>query len=190
MSFTNINVAFFAIIFSDVELITAQDPAGVKALLEQLRSSQAWSESLASPVPVPAPAPAPIPTHTRAPVIPEDAGVVPLNYSSGATVLASQPSVQSSLPPISGPSSSSVSVSDLLSQLSATGYGHTSPSIPPQHEIQNHTPKPAPIRSARPKQDVRSLTFQQALPHLASLSDDADFVAAIKKVSESQYWLT
>lgn len=45
---------------------------------------------------------------------------------------------------------------------------------------------PAPAPAARQRQDVRACTFQQALPHLARLSADADFLKALAAVRPSR----
>ncbi|KAJ7162623.1 hypothetical protein C8R43DRAFT_1086492 [Mycena crocata] len=139
MSFTNIN-----------------DPAGVQALLDQLRTSQAWQnlvntqlEAQAQPAPQPASAP-----------------------SASETA----------------PGSTSTSVAALLSQLnSVPDVSHTTevspsptkdPLLPPPP-----APEPAPYAFT---EDVRSLTFQQALPRLAQLSDSAVVVSTIEKLKQEQ----
>lgn len=134
-----------------------QDPAGVKALLDQLRVSQAWQDIAAPPAP-----------------------------ESGSS------STNSDEPKSSA--SASTSVASLLSQLQAS----SSPSAPvtnphkrhagwsnvPSQQL--HDPDsllPGVALPSPRKKDTRAYTFQQALPHIAQLADDPDFVAAIKKVS-------
>ena len=57
MSFTNINVRD-PFVDQDLANDGVQDPAGVKALLEQLRTSQAWQDTVAGATVAPTPSPA------------------------------------------------------------------------------------------------------------------------------------
>ncbi len=51
--------------------------------------------------------------------------------------------------------------------------------------ITSNTPPSAPHT---PRQDLRGCTFQQALPHLARLSEDPDFVRALTAVRGLRQW--
>ncbi|KAJ7781671.1 hypothetical protein B0H16DRAFT_1448038 [Mycena metata] len=126
MSFTNIN-----------------DPAGVKALLDSLRASQAWQSLVNAP--------------------PEQSPPVPTPAASTETP-GSSASVAALLSQLNVPSPHRPSTSNALHQ------PPPNPSPP--------TPVPAPYTVT---EDVRSLTFQQALPRLAELSDDPAVVATIQK---------
>ncbi|TFK56032.1 hypothetical protein OE88DRAFT_1641774 [Heliocybe sulcata] len=139
MDFTNIN-----------------DPNGIKALLDQLRTSQAWQDSVASGNP--------------------DEAV---------------PQTQPSEPP---PTQPHTSIASLLSQLQPSpsyAFTNVEATLP-----KPHPPRPTPSQAATAvlpssarKQDVRWLSFQQALPHIAQLSDDLSFsstIAQIWKMKEEQ----
>ncbi|OCH95871.1 alpha/beta-hydrolase, partial [Obba rivulosa] len=194
------------------------DPAGVKALLEQLRASQAWQETLTtqrqSSVSSGASA------HTRDPGLrtdvdstitsvsdaevhtaistPNSDGLLPVVTQS----LDEHPSHGAGVPPRPAPGGLS-SVASLLSQLqgssSVAAVAGSAPPIetpvvqasaassssyrPPEH-VPTHRPTTRP-HSAHPR-DLRSCTFQQALPHLARLSEDPRFVAAISAMKTEQ----
>ncbi|OBZ71840.1 hypothetical protein A0H81_08216 [Grifola frondosa] len=188
MNFTNIN-----------------DPAGVKALLEQLRSSQAWQESI-SPEPIPTASTAS--TEALSPAA--HAGIQPAD-SAHDRVLHHRPADSgirtrtSDSAAVSQATTLSSSVASLLSQLQAppsftntafvplvppaqpSGIGHVSqPFSSFQPSIPEPAPVPAPLPSSARKQDLRSCSFQQALPHLAQLSEDPDFVAAISTMKKEQ----
>jgi len=132
-------------------------------LLDQLRSSQAWQE------------------------------VVPRPRGTART--SAEPASQSESSRARSPSPSS-SVASLLSQLQPSASGSWPP-LPPSRsasiEYQHPTstsistvnpilPQPSPSTSHARKPDLKSHTFQQALPHLAQLSEDATFVASITQV--------
>ncbi|KAF5388219.1 hypothetical protein D9615_000056 [Tricholomella constricta] len=152
MNFTNIN-----------------DPAGVKALLDQLRVSQAWQQAVA-----------PTPLEPQESPATVDQELAPVPSSPGPSAIPSA-------------LATSTSVAALLSQL------QSSPSWPPSNAtISEHNPgnpmPPVTVELAspptppRPKKipDPKSLTFQQALPHLARLGDDPGFVAAITRLKKEQ----
>ncbi|KZP02217.1 hypothetical protein FIBSPDRAFT_880490, partial [Athelia psychrophila] len=73
--------------------------------------------------------------------------------------------------------------------LRATTLTPLPPTDRPASDIHTERP-PAPSISTAPApavhQDRRSFTFQQSLPHLAQLSDDADFVAALSEMKNQQ----
>ncbi|KAL5507865.1 hypothetical protein ACEPAH_5483 [Sanghuangporus vaninii] len=140
------------------------DPAGVSALLEQLRSSQAWTDLQA---------------QQNAP-------------TSGQSIPKSEPPSQSS--PLQDDADYSKngpqpSVASLLSQLGAvsasrasSAQGASISSLPSSSSMS--APSPGP--STKSVKDVRNYTFQQSLPHLAQLSDDPTFVDAVLKLRRDQ----
>ncbi|KZT26901.1 hypothetical protein NEOLEDRAFT_1061790 [Neolentinus lepideus HHB14362 ss-1] len=156
MDFTNIN-----------------DPAGVKALLDQLRTSQAWQDSVASG-----------------------------NRNEAVQNPLAQVPVPPSEPPATQPSTT---IASLLSQLQApSSPTFTSPgsTLPEPRDVGTSTggyyPAPtqdapvATIRQPSPapparKQDVRWLSFQQSLPHLARLGNDPSFALIVaQKMKQEQ----
>jgi len=166
MAFTNIN-----------------DPAGVKSLLEQLRTSQAWQDTVETDH---AKASATNPTHT-----------------------ANEPGPSTSLPSTDGEGTSTgSSVASLLSQLQSSPTWSTAQPVPSPptrsppvyapttlaytpgaNALASTTPfrlSPSRGASSAARQDVRSYTFQQALPHLAQLSDDPNFVASLSTMKQQQ----
>lgn len=156
MNFTNIN-----------------DPAGIKALLEQLRSSQAWQESIGSGNANPPPTSTP-PTTTTPQATP------PLIQPPATTSDVSKPSS---------------SVADLLSQLNSSErkiparptsrFTTQQPSLQlPQPPTHRSTPDDKPATTQG--QDLRMMSFQQALSRLTQLAESADFVAAIAHLREEQ----
>ncbi|CCM04035.1 uncharacterized protein FIBRA_06192 [Fibroporia radiculosa] len=184
MNFTNIN-----------------DPAGVKALLDQLRSSQAWQE-LASAPSQPGPSGAVTSTSSAKPFNPPPSE----SAESRQNLEKSKSSLSDNnvTPDPPGPSSS---VAALLSQL----HAHPSPPIPsplPSHGlplVQPHhfVPPAAPYLPPEPrpptttpsgpspsvrKEDLRGCTFQQALPHLVRLSEDPTFLKKEQADLERQLW--
>ncbi|KAJ7672869.1 hypothetical protein B0H17DRAFT_1083665 [Mycena rosella] len=143
MSFTNIN-----------------DPAGVKALLDRLRTSQAWQTLVTAQAQTQeqpsTPQPAPSGTET------------PASSTSVAALLSQLNSAPAPAPPAEHPRQVLVAAPP-----SPTKQPETPPSPPP----------PAPYAVT---EDVRSLTFQQALPRLAQLSDDPAVVSAIERLKQEQ----
>ncbi|KAH9918146.1 uncharacterized protein B0H18DRAFT_1086887 [Fomitopsis serialis] len=62
-------------------------------------------------------------------------------------------------------------------------------SLPPAPATSNHSsvlPEAHAVPPGRPNEDLRNLTFQQALPHLAQLAEDAGFVDAISTIRKEQ----
>lgn len=158
----------------------------MRALLDQLRASQVWQDSLGSST-----SGQPADARAAAPAITEPSSTV-LSPDEDALVVSD----------VSGPSAT---VAALLSQLSATvdtprehrstaaaspTPARSQPSQNASHVLANptHPPSepsaayPAYVSAHKPALDLRSCTFQQALPHLVRLSEDADFVTAVKAV--------
>ena len=142
--------------------LNINDPTGVQALLDQLRGSQAWKDITA-------------PIEGDTPDSPGDSDgpqISPHNTASNAT-------------PEAAPTLTSVA--SLLSQL------RSSPSLTPADTISQTTntlppptvpvPAAAPIVTVVAQEDIRSFTFQQALPRIAQLASEDEFIAAIKQVS-------
>lgn len=178
MNFTNINVKSPSNPHLATPAHCAQDPAGVKALLDQLRSSQAWQDVVSRPA-------------------------LPDVHVPVANVTQTTPEPLKSSPSQPGESPTD-SVASLLSQLqSSSNLSSTSTSdshVPAQalvpvvtgpHLVSTLTPhyptvspsflSPSSSDASR-REDVRSFTFQQALPRLGQLSDNPAFIAAIAQV--------
>jgi len=158
MSFTNVN-----------------DPAGVKALLDQLRSSQAWQDVVsAGPSSIPV---ASVTQATPSPsnLNPSQPGESPTNsVASLLSQLQSSPSLSSAK---SQPVQAEVVVADpRLASTSTSSYYPTTPSsfISPSSS------------DAIGREDVKSFTFQQALPRLGLLSENPAFVAAVAQLKREQ----
>ncbi|KAG6918242.1 hypothetical protein DXG01_015835 [Tephrocybe rancida] len=143
MNFTNIN-----------------DPAGVKALLDQLRVSQAWKDAVAPQAQESQPAPVLIEQQET-----------PVATNSKAPVTSSVAALLSQLQSPSSPPSSSTSTDAVIAR-----------SIPLQPLVPTLYDTP-PIRDTP---DPRTLTFQQALPLLAQLGDDPKLVAVITQLKKEQ----
>jgi len=141
MNFTNIN-----------------DPAGVKALLDQLRVSQAWQEVTTSYIPDEVP-----PGSAEDQLAPSPAAT--------STSVASLLSQLHTAPSLSPPHSSNVDA------------GHLVPSVP---RLRESTPSVVVPVLPHAKTDARSYTFQQALPVLAQLTKDSEFVEMLHQMKKEQ----
>ncbi|KAI0921979.1 hypothetical protein AcW2_006798 [Taiwanofungus camphoratus] len=177
MNFTNIN-----------------DPAGVKALLEQLRSSQAWQEVTTQSDTAPGTGvPAASTSNARPwPAVPDPTLSVHDSAVFGGTSATATATVAPS-------TTSASSVASLLSQLQASSSftAITTPAQAPLPVISSYIspppatsyhlpPEPVPTLSSARKHDLRSCTFQQALPHIARLSEDPSFIDAISTMKKEQ----
>jgi hypothetical protein len=129
-----------------------QDPAGVKALLDQLRVSQAWKDVTAAPS--------------------QNNSASTCHYEeSAASTTTTAASVASLLSQLQSSPSTSSGIRDIVDQRNTpTSSDNSAP-------LQTVLPSPR-----RTKEDTRLYTFQQALPHLVQLSDDPGFVALITQV--------
>jgi len=160
---------------------TINDPTAVKALLDQLRASRLWQDTL-NPE-----------SHTGS--------------EKQAEVRESLPSALEDAPGESRARSSdtapSTSVASLLSQLrtsvntppvSSTRTTHQSTrNIPrpsqdlPPTESEHRTPRPdVATSSTLAVQNIRSISFQQALPHLTQLASDPEFLTAVSRLRQEQ----
>lgn len=182
MNSTNINVSDRYTDGSTGATKAVQDPTAVKALLDQLRASQAWQDTLNS---------------SSSHISSEHHAEVRESPASTLEDVQSEPRVQSSVtaPP--------ASVASLLSQLktsessiaintppvSDTRIAHqSSRNIPrpsqelPPTQSEHRTPRPVAATSSTRVQDIRSISFQQALPHLTQLASDPGFLADVSRV--------
>jgi len=209
-------------------ILYLQDTAGVKALLERLRASQAWQETVnpADPTSVST-------TSTSTP----NAVTPPLHgsgvsTSKNADADSEMPITTSSQPlPVIPPSTSAAtvtgsptvtSVASLLSQLksskwtppasalflenapsaSSTPNGRSSRSYPQPSFPGSTLSRPVELKqplppsqstnlsqplatTSAPDEDVRFVTFQQALPRLTQLASNPGFIAAVARVRVS-----
>ncbi|KAJ7590766.1 alpha/beta-hydrolase [Mycena floridula] len=135
--------------------IVLEDPAGVKALLDRLRSSQSFQD-----------------------VVTQNPATEPTVDSAGPSTSVSVASLLSQLQS----SSSSVSLDSL--NVNAGGSG--------QRQVTAVATVTAPIVSYSVQgripvqQDLRNLSFQKSLPHLARLSEDTGFVATLTELKRKQ----
>ncbi|KAK0206116.1 hypothetical protein DFS33DRAFT_559777 [Desarmillaria ectypa] len=133
------------------------DPAGVKALLDTLQASQAWQQAVATSAENKDVAKAP----------PQSVVETPLSSSSASNSVASL-LAQLQRPPQPPAKEPFISFDGT----------HASP----KHNLK-HNPSPAFSSSA---EDTRSFTFQQALPHLAQLSKDSQFIEKVVQIKKEQ----
>lgn len=175
-------------------------------MLEQLRSSQAWQDTVNPPNTTPS-------GHSTRPyaeVSSSTSTKVSIQTTGYSTPAAGQvfSATGSSTFDASAaaPGFTTSSVASLLSQLQASpnisaiiasGSGSTpqtasalgttsAPSQPPNSDpvlASNGTAR----KSATQQQDLRECTFQQSLPYLARLSEDPDFVDAIRRVCATSF---
>ena len=143
-----------------------KDPAGVKALLDQLRTSRAWQDAV-TPIPCPS-----------------DSGESRSIITSRSDGAKSQISSEK-------PDEPTTSVSSLLSQLQPVpllpSFSHplprTSTGVPPVDTDHTASERLVPPTTTTDSGDHMAMSFQQALPHLANLSAKPEFVDKIKEVS-------
>ncbi|KAI0751267.1 hypothetical protein C8Q80DRAFT_562844 [Daedaleopsis nitida] len=189
------------------------DPAALQALLERLKSSEAWLK-VASPDSAPevtaASTAGSATTHATADAIPSSRDTVNAQ-SSMPEVLHDDPQTPhfSREPLITERSSGAPSVALLLSQLQASGTFNTAAGssrgsssiftshlLPPDPSFAGgssfprldstvpesvHPPVPQTHR-----QNLRACTFHQALPHLARLSENPEFVKTLTAMRAEQ----
>lgn len=142
-----------------VNKVSAAD-SDIPALLAQLRSSQAWNELLERQQP-----PAPLASASS---------------SSLSSPPGDQPSVAALLAQLNtGPPGLEIDVPPPTSQSNLPIFPR--PPRLPDAPITN--PGPTPLVSSAP---VRQMSFQQALPRLAELSENQGFVSLIRKLHTEQ----
>ena len=157
----------------------------MKALLDQLRASQAWQELLDEPQP--------------------DPNNIP--HATGSTPLPPRLELEPELEPVPEPSPPlSNHISSLLSRLqpgggeaSSLGTSHSRPSLGATHYgsrpgpplvscVKHHTPTvngltAMPIGPPPQATAPRQLNFNQSLPVISRLSEDPVFMTKLAKVS-------
>ncbi|KAI0288257.1 hypothetical protein BC826DRAFT_1039490, partial [Russula brevipes] len=173
-----------------MSLHNINDPEGVKALLDTLRSSQAWAAALESSL-VAHPTTQPPAQSVRQ----SDSLHVPAPGPGDSGQTSIRPSS------ISGnPSHSTPSVAELLSQLCASQSPELTsnatqgdrtlerPPLPPESANPSPVPvpKPDPPHTSQPYQDIRTLSFQHALPHISRIMEDPHVVENLSKMKEEQ----
>ncbi|PCH41599.1 alpha/beta-hydrolase, partial [Wolfiporia cocos MD-104 SS10] len=180
------------------------DPAGLKALLDQLRSSEAW-QNIANSQLDPAAAADNATTSTLSPFVhpaaASNSGTSDTPHD--AVVLKGEHSIADSAAESADPAPTP-SVASLLSQLqNSLPFSSVTQSATEPHVGSAQNPQllgspyqsatdsrsvgtalapPPPVR----RQDLRNCTFQQALPHLARLVEDPSFVDAISTMQKEQ----
>ncbi|KAH9970829.1 hypothetical protein BGW80DRAFT_1325523 [Lactifluus volemus] len=176
-----------------MSLNNINDPEGVKALLESLRTSPAWADALKSSLTA-----HPItqaPTQGRQPSDSFRGVPAPGPGDAGSSSINSPSSIAGN------PSHTGPSVADLLSQLRAShtpeftsnadeGGGLLSRSPPlPSHDHVDTSSASQPVTahaSSPQQQDLRTLSFQQALPHISRLMEDPLVVKELTKMKQEQ----
>lgn len=144
-----------------------KDPAGVKALLDNLRNSQEWRQnsnpsSATAATPVSASSES---THEG----PSSSRPTSADGSNSASPVVTSPTMPT--------------VASLLSQLKTAPAKTDSWRTPPaQHAAQVAPISEPPLPRTSRSKNLRTSTFQQALPYIAQRSDDSKFVAAIAGV--------
>ncbi|KAH9024561.1 hypothetical protein EDB85DRAFT_2150393 [Lactarius pseudohatsudake] len=161
------------------------DPEGVKALLDTLRSSQAWAKAVES-------------SEVAHPSTLPPQGVQPfdsLRVSAPGPEDAGAPSIKPSPPNLSH---GTPSVADLLSQLQATQIPTSGsntaqcsrtldpPAAPRDHSNTPSTSNTSSDHTPPPQLDVRTLSFQQSLAHISRLGEDPNVVADLVKMKQEQ----
>ena len=189
--------------------MASQDASTIQALLDKLKSSDAW-QRVANPSDV---ANAATGAHTLSGSVNDDAAANSEPGSTGNTHgdpnhdMPADNNATANLG--TGSTSSAPSVASLLSQLQSStalnalvGPGRSHPphtaispgSIPPAADPSQNTGLDATESSGNghgthpraphtPPEALRACTFQQSLPHLARLSEDPDFVRTLAAVS-------
>jgi hypothetical protein len=127
----------------------------VKALLDQLRVSQAWQEVTTSSTPN---------DEASSGSSEDQLAASPAATSTSVASLLSQLHAFPSFPPPSRGNEDS---------------SHSIPSVSRKHESTSSVVVSVPPRA---KTDTRSYTFQQALPYLAQLAEDPGFVETVDQV--------
>lgn len=157
-----------------------QDPAGIAALLEQLKSSTAWQELTAS-------------TGTSNDNA-ELRTAPPVSGHSHSQVSLEVAEHDMQKGPQGLPSAAGSSVASLLSQLNSFsagphqssvsndfGHGYNEMGGPSTVKLQT-LPSTGLPEGFEPPEDRSKLTFRQALPLVSGLVDDVSFITEINKV--------
>jgi hypothetical protein len=187
MNSTNINVSdhwhYYYICSSPDTTIIIQDPTAVKALLDQLRASQVWQDTLNSKSQIGSEQQAEVRESPASAL--EDAQGESRAQPSGAAPPASVASLLSQLR-----TSERTSLAITTPPVSSTPTTHQltrniprppSQDLPPT-QSEHRTPRPDVATSSAHVQDIRSMSFQQGLPHLTQLASDPGFLSAVSRV--------
>lgn len=168
--------------------------ASVQALLARLRASQAWHEAVGTSAPAAADPP-PEPDEAQEPPAIASLGAADApKDGSTAAATSSQLSVASLLSQLQGAAGASAhppaaAIAQQLTEPPADyGVAHAqrpSALLPdPALRERAHADLPPPR-----KQDLRNVSYQQALPIIAQLSQDQAFIDAIRKLKNDQILL-
>jgi len=186
-STNNINVSGHTAGSSPDTTKVVQDPAAVQALLDQLRASRVWLDTLnstSSHINSEQRAEVPESTPSTLEDIPGESRAQSLGIAPPASVasLLSQlrtsewTSIAISTPPVSG----TRTTHQLSRNISPSSQDLPPP--PPPTKSEHRTPRPDVATSFSHVQDIRSMSFQQALPHLTQLASDPGFLTAVSRV--------
>jgi hypothetical protein len=162
-----------------------QDPAGIKALLDQLRASQAWQESNTGVNATQADENPSVPSQDSPRDPSQHVPELLADLESPPAVSSHISSLLSQLQP--GASASSSLLSEDLPKAHAHRRAHQAvPSSPPKivdsgYNFNSTIHRPPPTQ----KKSLRTLPFIQALPVVAKLAEDPKFMESLEKVLHS-----
>ncbi|CAE6439740.1 hypothetical protein ACGC1H_000821 [Rhizoctonia solani] len=116
------------------------------------------------------------------------------NSTAFQSVVTSSSNQTSSLPADSVSTSASASVpfessasgSTVFDLLSRLNPGASSSNQPPRSVNESNEKPPTPASATSPRLDLRFMTVQQALPHIAKLTQRVEFREKVKKLQETQ----
>ncbi|KAG2013396.1 hypothetical protein CC2G_010313 [Coprinopsis cinerea AmutBmut pab1-1] len=140
------------------------DPASVKALLEQLRVSQAWQQLHSTQQQQPTP-------------------------SSAQQPAEAHPPITTNPQPTSSSSNTVSRVAELLAQLKNPPSSSGPPLEQPPTKIYDRppvSPKPLSQNDQASEPDLRNCSFQTALSLISRLGDDPAFLASIRELRKEQ----
>lgn len=187
MNSTNINVSDHYTDGGTGTTKVVQDPTAVKALLDQLRTSQAWQDTLNS-----SSSHTSISSEQHAEVRESPASAledVQTQSRAQSSVTAPPASVASLLSQLKTSERTSIAIDTSPLSLADTRTAHQSSrniSRPSQElsptRSEHRTPRPVAATSSTHVQDIRSISFQQALPHLTQLASNPRFLADVSRV--------
>ncbi|KAI9063425.1 alpha/beta-hydrolase, partial [Trametes sanguinea] len=198
-----------------------QDTNAIQALLDQLKSSEAWQRAVAANAAQPAAGTVETQYDAKSALAQPETDNATRSF--GSTPLSAPPPNHNTQQGLEGSatlgpaSTNTQSVASLLSQLQASSTfaavagqsrapGSQQPAYAPPPAGSPEFPGPdaalpssitattapstttvAPApRALPPRQDLRNCTFQQALPHIARLSEDAGFLKALTAMRAEQ----
>jgi len=159
-----------------MDLSNINDPVGIKALLDKLRNSQAWQETIATQTPDPAPVPAAVSAGSS-----NDRILRNVDDPPTGSVAALLSLLQPASPGQTSPSDSNLPQQTVSSVIAPSRTYDTSSA---NHETQDSSLQLDP--PLRTNDDLRSCSFQEALSHLARLSSDPEFKRAVFDMKQEQ----